>query len=77
MKLEILIVNRIANQVVKKAVNVIPRVGDMLDMFYSPLPKVVSVILYPRPETLTNLDPEHKVITELDYMFIEAIIFVD
>jgi len=34
---------------------VLPRIGDMVDMFYKPSPVVKSVLLYPTDETLAGI----------------------
>lgn len=74
--MKIIIFSELAGQAVIKEVNVIPRKGDYIDMFYLPAPMVEKVIFYPSPSTLEKLDPECKVIGKLDYMFIDAIVFV-
>jgi hypothetical protein len=38
-----------------KNTDILPRIGDKVDMFYMPLPKVVDVILYPSLETTKQL----------------------
>jgi len=66
-EMKILIVSRFA-QHNAIATGPLPRVGDKVDMFYSPLPTVEQVILWPRPETLDNLTT--------DYEGIDALVFV-
>jgi hypothetical protein len=75
--MKILIVSELAGQMVLKEVNVIPRQGDYIDMFYTPIPKVTKVILYPSPKTLKQVDIESRIIGELDYMFIDALVALD
>ena len=41
--------------VLKNKTDILPRVGDSVDLFYSPNPKVNSVLLFPRIETLAKL----------------------
>ena len=50
--------------------SILPRIGDSVDLFYTPLPKVKEVILYPTEKTfpqLMKIEPEG----------IEAIIVVE
>ena len=35
-----------------KNTSILPRVGDQVDLFYKPMPKVTGVCLFPSPETL-------------------------
>lgn len=52
--MQILIINQFGNGEVK-TVNFIPRVGDRIDMFYSPSPTVTGVLCYPSKSTLESV----------------------
>ena len=52
--MRILIMNTYGQAVIKET-NILPRVGDTIDLFYKPLPKVTGVCLYPTVETLKEL----------------------
>jgi hypothetical protein len=39
-----------------KSTEILPRIGDSVDMFYKPSPKVLSVLLYPTIDTLKSLE---------------------
>jgi hypothetical protein len=75
--MKVLIVSELAAQIILKDVNVLPRQGDYIDMFYYPIPKVRKVILYPGTVTLKQIDPEQTTISELDYMLIDAIVILE
>jgi hypothetical protein len=77
MIMKILIVSEFAGQIVLKEVNVIPRQGDYIDIFYTPIPKVTKVILYPSPATLKQVDTEKRILNEIDYMFVDALVVLD
>ncbi len=55
--MKILVINKYGQNKVLDS-DIIPRVGDVVDMFYHPLPKVNSVLLWPSDETLKNLNCE-------------------
>jgi hypothetical protein len=42
---------------VKKNVNIIPRIGESVDMFCYPYPKINGVLWYPSSETIKGLVP--------------------
>ena len=77
MKVDIIIVCQCANQVVVKSVNVIPRVGDNIDMFYFPVPVVTKVVLYPRAATMKTVDPNGEIMKGMENNYPEAIVFID
>ena len=52
--MKILIVSSI-NHVTVQDTEILPRTGDKVDMFYMPYPTVISVLLYPSKETLSNV----------------------
>lgn len=41
--------------------NFVPRVGDIVDIFCNPRPKVEIVLLYPSEETLRSLETDTKI----------------
>ena len=53
--MKLLIVNKFGKGKVKES-DSIPRLGDTVDMFYEPLPKVVQVVLWPSKERLEHYD---------------------
>ncbi len=52
--MEILIINNFGTSA-KKTSSVLPRVGDRVDMFYTPAPTVTEVVLWPRKDRLKDL----------------------
>ena len=38
--------------------DILPRIGDSIDEFYSPYPKVVGVLLYPKEGTIKELSSD-------------------
>ena len=50
--MKILIIDQYGNNTKIKDADIIPRIGDSLDIFYDPLPKVTKVVLYPKKERL-------------------------
>lgn len=64
--MKLLIVSRFKSTV--KDTDILPRVGDKIDVHYYPYPSVDSVLLYPSKETLQRFD------VDLD---IDAVITVD
>ena len=65
--MKVLVINQFGNGQVKEC-NVIPRVGDKVDMFYEPLPSVTQVVMWPSKQRLAQL--------QADKLDIEAIITV-
>jgi hypothetical protein len=65
--MKLLIVNQLGNHAIVDS-NVIPRVGDRVDLFYTPYPMVTSVLLWPKESTLKAMNIS---------VAIEAIITVD
>lgn len=47
----------------------VPRIGDTIDIFYAPMPKVNNVIWWPTPDTIEKLN--NNISTDID-----VIIFV-
>ena len=43
--------------------DILPRIGDSVDLFYSPLPKVSVVVLWPSEDKLEALDDN---LTDID-----------
>lgn len=52
--MQVLICNKFKHTEVK-VVDAIPRVGDSVDVFWEPLPRVTNIIWYPRHERLREL----------------------
>jgi len=75
--MKILIVSQVANNAEVKNVNVIPRIGDSIDMFYYPFPIVTKVILFPTSNLLQKFDQNNQIMAKLDHMYIDAIVCVD
>lgn len=50
--MKILIVSELAGKCEVVSVNFIPRVGDLIDRFYTPYPKVSQVIALPSDELI-------------------------
>jgi len=55
--MKMLVFNKFGNGVIKES-DIIPRVGDMLDLFYLPLPTVTEVVLWPTEERLKEFDAD-------------------
>jgi hypothetical protein len=75
--MKIVIICQLAQKVIVKNVTFIPRTGDYIDLFYTPLPQVKQVILFPTEKSLNELNPDQSIITPLDYILIEAVVIVD
>jgi len=52
--MRILIITQQGGALIKDTA-ILPRIGDNVDMFYQPYPKVVGVTLYPSHETQESL----------------------
>lgn len=52
--MKILFVNEFGQSELKET-EILPRIGDNVDMFYKPYPKVTSVLLYPNEDTAKKL----------------------
>ena len=52
--LKILVINQYGHNEIKES-KFIPRVGDGVDMFYEPLPKVTAVVAWPSADRLSAL----------------------
>ena len=50
----IIIVSRFGHSEVKDT-SILPRIGDTVDLFYNPMPKVTAVCLFPSSETLAGV----------------------
>ena len=57
--MKVLILNRMGNAV-QKDTDILPRIGDQIDMGYLPHPRVSAVLLWPSKETLTFTSLEPK-----------------
>jgi hypothetical protein len=55
--IKLLIVNQFGNGVIKKS-NVMPRIGDQVDLFYKPYPKVTNILLWPGDDLKKQLSFE-------------------
>jgi hypothetical protein len=53
--MRVMIIDGYGQDVVKET-NLLPRIGDSIDMFSNPFPKVESVVLWPTRATLDDLD---------------------
>lgn len=53
--MKLLIINTCGKATIKET-NILPRLGDRIDMFYKPLPRVIGVCLFPTKETLKELN---------------------
>jgi len=53
--MKVIVLSKLANKSVFMKGDFIPRIGDTVDLFYEPLPKVIGVILYPTKERLKQL----------------------
>ena len=53
--MNLLFLNKSGKAISEKDTCILPRVGDKVDMFYSPFPEVVNVLLYSSEETLEGL----------------------
>ena len=52
--MKILITNQFGNSEVKET-NILPRIGDKIDVFYEPMPAVDNVLLWPSEKRLRLL----------------------
>jgi hypothetical protein len=59
--MNVIILNRSGKAEIKLGVNFIPRIGDSVDMFYSPPPIVRRVIAYPGKEILEYVSTEEPI----------------
>jgi len=50
--IKMLFMSKLSPKVVIKKHNHVPRLGDRVDLFYHPTPKVVDIITFPSDETL-------------------------
>tara|TARA_R110000851_G_scaffold8055_1_gene31018 strand:+ start:526 stop:723 length:198 start_codon:yes stop_codon:yes gene_type:complete len=53
--MKILIINGYGNATIKET-NILPRLGDGIDVFYKPIPTVNAVCLFPTKDTLSGLN---------------------
>lgn len=67
--MKIIVLNGVIGEKIIKDVKAIPRIGEKIDLFYTPLPVVIDVIWYPTKETLSKID-----VKNID---IDALIFTD
>ena len=56
--MKVLVINGFGHNEIKET-QVIPRVGEMVDMFYLPHPTVTNVLHWPSKETLVKLQAEN------------------
>ncbi len=75
--MKIVIINILEQKIIVKDVTFVPRTGDYIDIFYTPLPRVKQIILFPTEISLKELNPDQSIITPLDYILIEAVVIVD
>ena len=58
--MKILVINQIGtNRVINS--NFVPRIGDSVDLFYSPLPRVTCVVAWPNDVRLREVGIEEKI----------------
>ena len=55
--MNILVINQFGQNEIKQS-EVIPRIGDKVDMFYEPLPSVTQVVMWPSKERCDSLGIE-------------------
>jgi len=53
--MNVLYVNPIGGVDIKENTSILPRVGDSVDLYYNPYPKVSAVLLHPTSDTLGKL----------------------
>ena len=58
--MKLLMISKYGQAEVKES-DILPRVGDQVDMFYSPLPSVDQVVLWPSDEWISSLGIKLKV----------------
>jgi hypothetical protein len=58
--MNILIVSQSGHNAVK-VTDILPRVGDKVDMFYEPIPTVTDVVLFPTEERMKGLSLRYAV----------------
>lgn len=70
--MKILIIETVINEAVIKTVQSIPRIGERIDLFYSPFPTVKDVVNLPSQATLENLGVKSVMIDK-----IASVIFIN